>query len=194
MNIHDLLKFTDFTHKFQQIQRTILVTGMNRNENDLEHTGQLALISWYIVEANQLNMDLDKIIKYALAHDLVEAYAGDTFAYSTNVDEKNSKLEREQLAFEKIKIEFPKFIELHEIIEEYESRENPEAKFIYSLDKLIPILNVYLDEGKSWHRDNIGFQLLRKYKDTKIAESQEVDFLWQELLILLEQGKDKLFP
>lgn len=192
MNLKNILNFTAFTHKFQQVVRTIYVTGIDRDENDLEHVGQLALLAWYIAESEKLDLDQEKLIKYALAHDLVETYAGDTYFHTTDQALKDSKAEREANAAKRIRTEFSEFDDLHELIEAYEEKKDKEARFIYALDKMIPVLNIYLDHGRSWKRDKVTLEMIRK-KDEKIAESPELINAWMEFTKLLEEGKKDLF-
>lgn len=114
----------------------------------------------------------------------METYAGDTYFHSTDTALKECKEQREKDALERIKAELPEFSELHEMIKAYEARQDRESKFIYALDKMLPVLNIYLDEGRSWKRDNVSLSMIRT-KDEKIAVSPEITELWQELVKLL---------
>lgn len=101
MNIKRILNFSEFIIKFNQLERRIYATGENRLENDSEHSFQLAMVSWYIISTEKLKYDIDKIIKYALVHDLVEIYAGDTFFYADKAS-KELNVQKEKVALEKI--------------------------------------------------------------------------------------------
>lgn len=191
-SLQSLLDFTKFTHTFQKVIRTIYVTSENRNENDLEHSGQLALIGWYLIESEKLKLNKDKVIKYCLAHDLVETYAGDTFLYTKNKALKNSKVQREKDALVRIKKEFPEFKELMKIIEKFEEKKDSESRFVYALDKMLPVLNIYLDSGRSWKREKVNLEMIRT-KDDKVAISPEINKVWEELVKILDSEKDKLF-
>jgi len=192
-SLHNLLQFVEFTHKYRKVIRQILATGENRNENDLEHSSQLALVAWYLNQSEKYGFNEEKLIKYSLAHDLVEVYAGDTFFHTSDVALQNSKEKREKSAANRIAQEFPQFKELHKIIQDYESKKDKEAVFIYALDKIIPVLNIYLDGGKSWKRDTVTYEMIRT-KDEKVATSKELTILWKEFVTLLEEKKSKLFP
>jgi putative hydrolase of HD superfamily len=192
-DLQNLIEFTKFTHKFQQVIRTILATGEDRNENDAEHSFQLALIAWYVINSMGLDYDLEKVIKYAIAHDLVETYAGDTYFHTKDKESIDNKQEREAEAAKRIAIEFPEFKELHEVIQAYEEKSDKEVKFIYALDKMIPVMNIYIDKGKSWHKHNVSLEMIRT-KDKKISENSDIEKLWQELVILLNKDKYNLFP
>lgn len=192
LKMNNLLKFTEFTHKFQQVERILFVNGSKRNENDSEHSFQLAIVGWYIAQNIDAKLNVSKIIKYALVHDLVEIYAGDTYFYTTNKQLSDSKTERERLAYEKIAQEFQEFPEMSKAIREYEAGKNEEAKFVYALDKIIPVLNIYLDKGRSWQRDKVTYKMART-KDEKVAKSKYMVPIWQELCKLLEKDKHYFF-
>jgi hypothetical protein len=57
-----------------------------------------------------------------------------------------------------------------------------------------PILLVYLDEGRSWKRDNITLKMLKEKKASKMGISPVVEKYWNELVVLLENNKEELFP
>lgn len=191
-DITGLLNFSTFTHKFQKVKRTMFVTGEKRRENDAEHSFQLALTAWYLVTVKKLELNITKIIKYALAHDLVETYAGDVFHYASSDKEKRAKKNRENQALQQIKDEFAEFSDLHSFIEAYERKDDAEARFVYALDKLLPVINNYLDNGRSWKDNGVTFEMLLTKKD-KVSMSKELRPLWEELIELVEKEKQSLF-
>lgn len=194
-NIHQiqkLLDFISFTHKYQQVKRAILATGEDRDESDAEHSYQLAMAAWYLISTRNLKLDIGKVIKYALTHDLVEVYAGDTPFHSKDKTLHDTKQQREADALKKIKQKFQEFPEISELITAYEEKKDEEAKFVYALDKILPVVNIYLDGGKTWQKDNITYKMIRK-KDEKIQVSPDAQNLWSQLISLLEENIN-LFP
>ena len=191
--IADLLKFIELTHRFQQIRRKALATGEDREENDSEHSFQLAMVAWYIIEKDGLPLNKDLVLKYALVHDFVEIYAGDTFAHEADPTVLASKHERERLAAERLRVELPDFPELHTLIASYEARSDEESKFVYALDKVLPPANIYLDGGKSWRVYGVDLNMIREHKKDKVAVSPPVAAYWQELLALIEAEQRNLF-
>ncbi len=192
MSIQNLLKFTEFINKFREVERLMLYKGSDRRENDSEHAFQLAIISWYIIENEKLPFSLEKVLKYCLAHDLVEIYAGDTPFFMADKTTTQSKAEKEHDAAQRISSEFPEFTNLHQIIQDYESRADEESKFVYALDKVVPVLNIYLDNGRCWEVDKISYDTLRT-KDSKVKVSPIIEKYWLELVKLLEMDKEELF-
>jgi putative hydrolase of HD superfamily len=186
--IQDLLQFIRLTHLFQKVVRVIYVKDEERYENDMEHSYQLAMSAWYLIEKDHLAFNLEKVLGYALVHDLVEVYAGDTYIYA-DAATKASKADREEAAALQLAKEFPEFPNLHHLIQGYELREDDESRFVYALDKLLPLLNIYLDGGRIWRSKSITLEQLREVKDSKIALSPEVTPYYLEMITILEENR-----
>lgn len=185
--LDSLLDFVKFTHLLQKVTRVIRVNGENRWENDAEHTFQVALVAWFVIEQGKLDLDLNKVLLMSLAHDLVEAYAGDTYIYD-HPEVLAGKKDREEEAAKLLQKNFPGFSSLGKIIAEYEATESAEAKFVYALDKLLPILNIYLDEGRTWKEKSINFQQIYEVKTPKIAISSEIYPFYEEIMAVLKNN------
>lgn len=190
--LNDILRVVQLTNQFQAIKREVYHQGQESKENDAEHSFQLVIVAWYIIEANKLSLDLNKVIKYALVHDLVEVYAGDTFIYG---DEAKiaSKQQRETEAQKKLQETFPRFADLHQTIEAYETRKDPESIFVYELDKILPIINIYLDKGRMWKKHQISLEMLQTNKEKKIRDSVEIKKYFVELVKILKEQETELF-
>jgi 5'-deoxynucleotidase YfbR-like HD superfamily hydrolase len=111
---------------------------LDRFENDAEHSFLLATLGCAIAQQMDSSLDLGKISQYALVHDLVEAYAGDTPIWASP-EEHASKAEREEEALKRIENRFGKrFPWIDQTIKKYELLDEPESCFVYALDKIIP--------------------------------------------------------
>jgi len=190
-NLSDILKFLKLLHLFQQVRRATLVTGEDRQENDFEHSYQLAMLGWYLIERKKLKLDSSLVVKYSLVHDLVEAYAGDTYTYG--LVEKEVKHEKETKAQKKLEEEFADFPEMNALIKNYEERNDEESRFVYALDKIIPMLNNYSDNGRTWKKHNITLEMLINQKQGKVEVSPECKAYFDELVEKLLNRPD-LFP
>jgi putative hydrolase of HD superfamily len=164
------------------------VKGEDRQENDAEHSYQVAMLAWYLVESKKLPLDSSLVVKYALVHDLVEAYAGDTYIF----DEESAKTKhvREAEAQKKLGTVFVEFPEMNSLIQKYEDRQDEESKFVYALDKLIPMFNNYLDDGRTWKRNNITLEMLINQKQGKVEVSPECKKYFDELVSVLNERPD----
>ncbi|PIR88472.1 MAG: hypothetical protein COU09_02245 [Candidatus Harrisonbacteria bacterium CG10_big_fil_rev_8_21_14_0_10_44_23] len=194
ISIKDILAFVQMLNDFREVERVVKLKGSDRGENDSEHSYGLAMLTWYLIEGNDLKLDLNKAVRYALVHDLVEVYAGDTFIYDADESYIDSKHDREKEALEKLKKEFPEASGLFTWIDAYEKRADEEAKFVYALDKLHPIYNIYLSGGRSWKEKRVSWQDLWDHKRDKVKLSPEVERLFSELMELLKGEEGGLFP
>lgn len=193
-NLNNLLDFIKFTHEFREVVRVARSPNSKRFENDSEHSYQLVMVAWYIIESDKLKLNKERCFMYALAHDLVEVYAGDTYIFDKNQANHESKKQREKEALSKIKKRFPNFKTLVEVIENYEKKKDKESKFIYALDKLIPPVQIYMENGNLWQEKGVSFDQLMENKMAKIAISPEIDKYWKALVKILDKNKSKLFP
>ncbi len=163
-----------------------------RHENDTEHSYNLTMTAWFLTP-HFPELDKDLLIRYALVHDLVEVHAGDTYIYGSN-EELSTKAEREKVAAEKLHKDWPDFSEMHELIEDYEARANPEARFIYALDKIMPIMQIYIHEGYTWQKEGITAEQLHANKYDKVKLSPEVSPYYDEPYELLLAAPDFIPP
>ncbi|TSC55034.1 MAG: metal dependent phosphohydrolase [Parcubacteria group bacterium LiPW_30] len=191
--LNKIINFTKLLNKFRSVERVVLVNEKERNENDVEHSYYMAMLAWYIVNVNKLDLDINLVIKYALIHDFVEVYAGDTYIYSSDKAHIESKEKREKEAAEKLQKDFSEFEDMHTLIEKYEKREDKESRFVYALDKIQPMVNIYTDNGRSWKVNKVKLQMLVDHKKDKVVVSPEVKKYFEDLIELLKKEEKDLF-
>ena len=194
MEIEKLLTFLKILLKFRDVYRNIKIPGEDPRENDAEHSYQLAMFSWYIANADQLPLDMNKIVKYALVHDFVEVYAGDVDTHTTDLELLKAKPAREEEARLRLKREFPEFSEFHESILEYEMKSTEEARFVYAADKMIAEMNVYLEGNSINVEKGLTIEIIRKNKDPKIALSPHIEKYWRLFIPLHEELEKRTMP
>lgn len=191
-NLPKLETFAALLHEVQRIKRVARRPNEREYTSTAEHTFELALMAWYVTSVHKLDLDLEKILTYALAHDLIEAYAGDTFAYDTEA--QKTKAAREAAALTRITNEFPEFPNLITTIKEYEQHSTAESKFVYALDKLLDPLNASMEETDSiWKEFDMSLSDLRAYKDQKIAYHELVAKYWETLCTKLKDREEFYF-
>jgi putative hydrolase of HD superfamily len=186
-----LLRFVTMTNTFRTVERVVSIQDDTRPENDLEHSAQLAFVAWYLLDTHTHTLDRELVLRYALIHDLVEVYAGDTmfFDHAAHADKK----ERELAALERIRTEFPSSRDLTGHIERYELRADPESRFVYALDKLLPMLNIYLSGGRMWKEHGITFEMQRSKKAPLVKDVPIVEPLYNALSTRLKAEEPTLF-
>lgn len=142
--------------KVKNILRMTRIADGSRRENDAEHQWHMALMAILLSEHTvEDGIDLLKVIKMILIHDLVEIDAGDTFCYDQkgNLDKK----EREEIAAKRIFGILPEDQgeELKALWEEFDEMKTPEAKYAAALDRLQPVLLNYMNQGGTWGEHHI---------------------------------------
>lgn len=188
-SIERLLEFQDFILKFQAIDRVIHVKKdeKQKQENDVEHSYSLAMMGWFLADYFP-ELDKDKVIRFALVHDLVEIHAGDTYIFADK-EHLNSKKKREHEALKQIQSEWADFNDMHEHIQDYEEMNSDEAKFIYSLDKIMPIMLNLLNDGYTWKTEGITLELLHEQKKNKATLSKDIKPYYDQIYKLMTVNK-----
>lgn len=174
-----LLKDIDFIielDKMKSIIRQTSLIGKEQREDDAQHSWHIAVMAMVLGEYSNEEIDICKVIKMLLVHDLVEIYAGDTFCYDKKGNE--SKKERELMAADKIFniLEEDKGKELRALWEEFEEQKTPEALFAASMDRLQPMLNNYYNNGGTWQKYNVAKEDIYK-RISPLKDSSEE--LWK---------------
>jgi 5'-deoxynucleotidase YfbR-like HD superfamily hydrolase len=189
-DISRLIELQRLALQFQAIERHVCYTSdeLDRAENDVEHSYALALVAWFLCE-HFTELDRDTVMRYALAHDLVEVYAGDTSVFADG-EKLASKAEREAQALMQLSNEWPDFPDLLSCISEYEARANDEAKFVYSLDKIMPIILNYSQDGRGWRKHNITLRQLHETKKVKVQTDPRISKYYDELYRLLVEAPE----
>jgi len=133
---------------FHQIKRQHkLPIGRRRRENDVEHSWTVSVLACALAPQIAPHLNVGKIAQFALIHDVVEVFAGDTKIFSGPDSHRSTKAERERSALLKIKNDYNALPWLATTIAEYESFELEEAKFVYAVDKYITVVYDLLDRG-----------------------------------------------
>ena len=168
-------------------RQNILASG--RPENSAEHSWSLALM--LIAFENDLPQGLDftHMLKMAVAHDLVEVYAGDTHLYDDAANE--GVREREENAAKKLFSLLPpekgqEFMDLHH---EFESQETQESQFVRSFDMLHGTFQNLSSKGKGWKRSGITPEMIRSKKEKKMAHSPLTMEIFRRIMDMAEERK-----
>lgn len=124
---------------FGRVDRITFHEDGETPESDTDHTVMLGLIACAFA-AKHLDLNVGRIAQYALVHDLVEVYAGDTPTLRVlSDDDKRAKAAREEAAYLRIAEEFALRLPwLATTIADYELRRTPEARYVKAMDKLLP--------------------------------------------------------
>jgi len=141
--------------KLKTVLRRTPLTDGSRPENSAEHSWHLALAAMTLAEYAPPEADLRRVLELVTVHDIVEVYAGDTFAYDQEASA--TKAEREREAAERIFGLLPgdQAMYFRECWEEFEARETVDAKYANALDRLQALLQNMKAGGGSWQAHGV---------------------------------------
>ena len=148
------LFFISEIDKMKQIMRKTLLIDGSRQENDAEHSWHLGVMAFILEEYTKEPFSMERVLKMVLIHDLVEIYAGDTFAFDKEANMQ--KEEREKAAADKLFTLLPEGQgeELRALWEEFDRMDTPDSKYAAALDRLQPFVHNLLTRAHmgSWKR------------------------------------------
>jgi putative hydrolase of HD superfamily len=163
--------------KLKQVFRQSILMDGTRRENDAEHSWHLAIMGILLGEYSQEDLDLWRVVKMLLIHDIVEIDAGDTYCYEGTP--YADKLEREKKAADRLFNILPpdQKEDFQRLWEEFEKRSTPEARFAAALDRLQPLLHNYKTKGESWKKHGVtSDQVIERNKSILEASKTLWDF------------------
>lgn len=182
------VKFLLEVDKMKNILRQTLKLTDRSREDDAEHSWHFALMAFVLSEYASESVDINRVIKMALVHDLVEIYAGDTYAY--DIENNKSKAEREKASADKLFSILPEEQgkEIRDLWEEFDAEQTPDACFAAAIDRLQPMLNNYYTDGQSWKNHKVASASVYKRMEPIRRASEE---LWQFAASLVDDAVKK---
>ncbi len=173
------LEFILAIDKEKNIFRQTYVSDASRMENDAEHAWHMAVMCMILSEYAEHPIDKLKTMTMLLIHDLVEIYAGDTYAYA-GVDAEEIH-QREYAAAEKLYGMLPEEqgIYFMNLWKEFEEGKSPEAQFARTMDRIQPMMLNAATDGRAWKEHKVRLSQIMK-RNEHTAEGSSV--LWDYAL------------
>ena len=173
------LKFTAEIDKMTGVYRRTMLLSGERRENDAEHSWHIAVMALLFKEYCVKEPDIARAIEMTVVHDLVEIYAGDTFAYDQkgNADKEKREKEAADRLFSQIPEEQGAFI--RSLWEEFDAAETVDAKYAACLDRIQPFLHNTLTEGFTWKEGNTSRSQVEKRMEI-VKEFMPEVYKWME--------------
>ena len=170
--------------RLKDIVRQTLNVHSGRQENDAEHSWALCLFVMTLAEHSNAPIDVLRVMKMLLIHDLVEIDAGDTFAYDT--ERLADQHEREALGADRIFGLLPddQAAEFRALWDEFEARLTPDSKFAHAIDRCQAMLLNCLSKGVTWSRHHVTVEQVRA-RNAPIADGAAS--LWRHMTGLLNE-------
>lgn len=162
--------------KLKAIQRRTKPLGLNRYENSAEHSWQVALLALTLVKFADQPVDINKVLKMMILHELGEIDADDVFFFDESA--RSAIKEKEAVAVKRITDILPEEIGrgFFEIWSEFENGSSPEAKFARAIDRAMPVLQNLYNNKQSWLENNITKEQILA-KTSYISDAGEI--VWE---------------
>ena len=182
------IEFIREIDKLKYIFRKTKLINSDRPENDAEHSWHLAMMA--IVLAGHANepIDLEKVMKMVLIHDIVEIDSGDVFAYDTvkSHDNFDEELKAAKRIFGILPNEQAE--EFINIWIEFEEMKTSESKFARALDRLEPLLQNASNNGGTWREFDVKYdKVIEKKKVIKDGSEK----IWEFAKQLIDESVEK---
>lgn len=182
------ISFIKEIDKLKYITRKTKLFESDRHENDAEHSWHLAMMVLVLAEHSNEPIDVLKVLKMVLVHDIVEIDAGDTFLFDTKKNHSNT--EEELKAAKRIFGLLPEkqAKEFITIWEEFEAFETPEAKFARTVDHFEPMLQNDSNDGGTWSEYDVPYETAIKKKSPMKEGSTD---LWDFAEGVLKDNRER---
>jgi putative hydrolase of HD superfamily len=179
------LSFIVEIDKLKTVLRQTLLTDRSRRENSAEHSWHLSIMAGLLWQYAATPVNVSRVMKMVLVHDLVEIDAGDTFAYDVagNLDKSEREHRAAQRVFGLLPVE--QGSELRALWEEFEASDTNDARYANALDRLQPLLHNWHTEGGTWRIHNVRRdQVYRRMDPVRIGTPE----LWPTVVNIIENS------
>tara|TARA_Y100001956_G_scaffold69834_1_gene73412 strand:+ start:1911 stop:2498 length:588 start_codon:yes stop_codon:yes gene_type:complete len=167
------------------LRRTRVKSAEGRLENSAEHSWHVALMAILMEEHANESVTIARVVKMLLLHDIVEIDAGDTFVYDTvaSLEQEEKELAAAERMFGMLPPDQGE--ELMRIWQEFEQGKTADAKFAKALDRIIPMLLNYNNNGQSWQEHGVTREQALTV-NRKIELGSEA--LWEKAKLMIEEA------
>lgn len=152
--IESTLSFIVEIEKLKDVHRKTRPVGLDRYENSAEHSWHVCLSALMLKDFANEPINIDRVIKMLLIHDLGEIDAGDTIVYASETKEQK---DAEAAGVSRLLELLPgnKTKEYMELWYEFEAGETADAAYAKSIDRVPPLLHNLHGNGHSWKENNV---------------------------------------
>jgi putative hydrolase of HD superfamily len=184
--VEDLEKVIAFIieiEKLKDISRKTKPIGLDRFENSAEHSWHVCISALMLKETANETINIDRVIRMLLIHDLGEIDAGDTIVYAK---ENNALKAKEEKGLKRVLSILPDKTrdEFLELWKEFEAGETHDACFARAIDRIPPLLHNIYGGGHSWHQHKVS-------KEQVHSVNQRIELGSKQLWAMIRKKLDK---
>ncbi len=161
-------------NRYAGVTRHHYLPGTDRREDDATHSLSVAVLCWhYHARFAHAGLSLEKILKYALLHDLVEVYAGDVATHAS-AEARAQKVHDEAHALEQLRHDLADDQAILHYIEHYEQKHDDESLFVWTCDKIQAYTQGALDNWRAYYEFPVTRQMFTDTIRRHVEQSSPV--------------------
>ena len=189
--MQELIQIIDFVKEVDQLKAVLRKTrplGMERYENSAEHSSQVTLTALVLKDYAAQPVDINRVLRMPLIHDLCEIDTGDVIVYDAVGTEHE---QAEAAATQRILGMLPNSIgdEYIALWHEFEAAKSADARFAKALDRALPLIHNLNDQGHSWQSHGITKEQVKTVNGSRIKMG--CPQLWELLEPLVDEAELK---
>ncbi len=170
--------FLSEADKLKSVLRASRLHDGSRFENSAEHSWHVMLYALVLADQAAQEVDINRVLKMLLLHDIVEIDAGDTPIHGT-VDTAAQEA-AEKAAADRLFGLLPATQRdaFRALWEEFEAAETPDAVFAKSIDRVQTPIGNLANGGGSWRDYNVTFEQLEARVGTPVKRGAPALWAW----------------
>ncbi len=174
--------------KLKGVTRKVRPLGLDRYENSAEHSWQLAMMALALAQYAGPGIDMNRVTRMLLVHDVAEIDTGDTMVFTESgwEERKTAEMAAAQRIFSMLPEQGACFLKLWQ---EFERGETAEARFAHAVDRAMPVLLNLNNNGQSWRENGISYERVVRRVGPPIQAGCPA--LWSYLEARLEEARVK---
>jgi putative hydrolase of HD superfamily len=175
--------------KLKGVTRKTRPLGLTRYENSAEHSWQIAMLATSLAHHAASAIDIDRVVRMLLVHDIGEIDTGDTLVYAEG--DWEARKAAELAAVKRIfgLLPEPQGAAFLSLWQEFEHGDTPEARFAHAVDRAMPVLLNLANQGQSWRENGISHERVVRRIAAPIRAGCPA--LWAYLEGRLEEARQK---
>jgi putative hydrolase of HD superfamily len=189
--MQQIIEFILELEKLKGVTRKTRPLGLDRYENSAEHSWQLALLAISLERFATSPVDMNRVVRMLLIHDIGEIDTGDTIVFAEDgwADRKAAELNAVKRIFGLLPEE--QSADFFALWQEFERAKTPEALFAHAVDRAMPVLLNLANQGQSWRENGISYERAVRRIEPPIKAGCPA--LWEYLEGRLQEAREKGF-
>lgn len=176
--INQILDFIIEIEKLKGVLRKSRPVGLKRYENSGEHSWHVCLSALMLKDYANEKIDINRVIKMLLIHDLGEIDAGDKIVYASETESQKSS---EKNGVRRLLEILPNGMGEEYLLlwEEFEGGITNDSKFAKAIDRVPPLLHNINDDGHGWKKNNVPKEKVFALNSERISSGSNE--LWEAI-------------